>query len=1553
VAPPFFVSYAHFYSLLSQVFEEFATQEEVFQHAVAPVPAKLLKGYNCTVIAYGQTGSGKTHTIMGVNGGADGLLALSKRGEGENLENPEAEGMILKTTRMIFQTIQESPPSIEYTIRCSYVEIYLEKILDLLNPSGGGRLSIVDDVPGDEAAGVGDANIMAGVRIAGAAELCCFDEADVYGLLARGNACRTMSSTEMNTDSSRSHAVFVLKIEQNDKSTCKMTKSVLHIIDLAGSEMATSQSAAAQRSPTGASSVQTEAKMINKSLSALSNVIRAQLENQRGAEHSVIALSRHSKLTRFLRPSFGGNCMTTLLLTASPSSYNIRETMSTIRFGQRARRIHNPAVVNSDLSCDEYRKQLKESKQKEKEQVHLLKSLALECSGLKEEALEGTFEEHKHRGPLWKSIKELVVCDDHEEMDYKVSVRRRTTNGDNGKSGDELEKAQREIEKLRTELAIISKAKDDSENHLSDLQSEVAVLRSQNEYLIENKTKDMQELIDAKNDLQIMSQRKIEVEHNFRTSQFRENEAIVFLRQFRRFYRNVLRDKASHGSGSLQSTFKELSEKVPNAPDLTELVDVDALLLEAGLIEEHELREDKTAAVYIPSKTSLIRSRSAAQKAAKEAEVIEKGPLAEDETAETIAASKSEEASEPAKEAAGPKRPPLPTRGSAIRRSSYNLISVEPLDDTDESDEDASSNAADEKPGAGADAGAGSSPPTDQTDSGKPGSTPLWDQSGLTITKRQQLLGTPSGRLATMREEVVERELLEMANRCIELEQALKEERATVELLSGRAGGLNKKNLAQEAIQLRQQVEKQKENLTAIAWKMNELNLINKSYNEKMVNREQHVIYLEENYVELQNRNRAIIEERGEAERKLREELDNLQKVLGGMSVSLWQFSEEKPEEKRTFASRVVVPVHGGRRPTEIDTESRQRRLSDAESEPSLGSEGDAVLLGLQRDAKVETVDANTQTEDVPTQDDEMQTYNVETQELGIQTVDMVIDDTGALTTKASGDVLQIETVKSAVRIDEHRELEESSSAGKLAVVGAVGGALGAATAATVSRAANDDVTDDSNGAGATSAAVSRTWDDNTNAVSNSIETTATTAPAGDGLGKYLNAGSAAAVPQTAADEMSKDSSMDSMAKNLFSRTATVFSVLNRGHKEVKEREKVEPKKDADEMESYQGDGHASRDVEEEEEDKADGSLARDEWAAARDDFDFIVEDTAKSVGTARRLAPSGDNDVLNPEKSRNEFLDKALMIGHKSEDAIITMGSKRSILDEDEFGTVGEMNKSWEKSPKKPWEQSRSIAEEKKQSPKRDYGASNASFDAYDDYLSDDGSYDSVEKEGRNVDPRAQRKSLESASDDDFDKMMTATQAALVAAEEFDESNISSESVYSDPFIKPANRDVKCAAVGGLESEDAVDSLASMKSQENSMFVGGQTNDFAPRRFVEKASTKIKAGVMKEEKKHHDHHHKSTRDLGSRKSARDHGGKSSHHLGDKKSSRDLLRTKSESRDRTSVDDRRKKKKKEKKSEYRKSSRDLDKSKSERSPRSDKERSSSRSKSRRRLSGET
>ena len=119
-----------------------------------------------------------------------------------------------------------------------------------------------------------------------------------------------------------------------------------------------------------------------------------------------------------------------------------------------------------------------------------------------------------------------------------------------------------EIEALKEENEYLNRQRMEVEGYRAELQSEVAVLRTQNENLLSEKKKNVEELMSAKNELQVLSQRKLEVEHNLRTSQFRENEAIVFLRQFRRFYRNVLKDKAAHGGGSIHAITHEVTHKL-------------------------------------------------------------------------------------------------------------------------------------------------------------------------------------------------------------------------------------------------------------------------------------------------------------------------------------------------------------------------------------------------------------------------------------------------------------------------------------------------------------------------------------------------------------------------------------------------------------------------------------------------------------------------------------------------------------------------------------------------------------------------------------------------------------------------------------------------------------------------------------------------------------------------------------------------------------------------------------------------------------------------------
>jgi len=611
--------------------------------------------------------------------------------------------------------------------------------------------------------------------------------------------------------------------------------------------------------------------MINKSLSLLNTVVKTVVENQGvddagkgpdgvGGSHHVVPY-RQSKLTHLLRDAFGGNCRTSLILTASPASYNIPESIRTMKFGHSCRSIMNSVKPSVEMSPLDYRKILNDSQKKQGDLINLVNELSAECFQLKQDAKNQNFVASNYDGPLWKTIEKILV-----NGAYPV-VTKSNWSGQGPNARADVFALKEELSKTRGELESLKQKRGNMENLLAERQSEVAVLRTQHDNYASEKKRDAQELVAMRNEIRLLTQRKQEVEHNLRTSQFREYEATVFLRQFRRFYRRLLRNKAHQGTGRTS----EVMERVPGVPDLNDLIDVDSLLLEAGLIEESELHDDTATGAYRPSAQALGRSTEATNKAWKEAALH--GKVDELESFD--------------RSSLGGKR----------------QVGTKAVND----------------PHGGADAGAGASAP-----------------HGQSISDRQQFLGTPAGRLTTMGERELERDLLRATERCIELQVALNEEKANVDILTNRAGNVNKKKFAQESIQLKQQLDKKTHDLQAIIWKMNELHLINKTYNEKMSNREQHVTYLEENLVELQSSNRNMILERQEAEGSLREELDNLKVLVDAMTVPLWQFGE-CGVTGRTLASRIHLPVIGG-------DFGKNEEEDDADGSESMGSLEESVV---------------------------------------------------------------------------------------------------------------------------------------------------------------------------------------------------------------------------------------------------------------------------------------------------------------------------------------------------------------------------------------------------------------------------------------------------------------------------------------------------------------------------------------------------------------------------------------------------------------------------------
>ena len=303
----------------------------------------MLEGYNATILAYGQTGTGKTHTMEGFKYSAG---------------DPH-RGIVPRSMEEIFKFIQmQSNSSTTFMVRASYLQIYNEVISDLLKVERTS-LSIREDKK-------------KGVFVEGLSEWAVRSPNEIYSLMQRGALSRATATTKMNDLSSRSHAVFLIIVEQmsmitdqdNDEGVVgqnahdaprEIKVGKLNLVDLAGCERVRVTGATGQRLE--------ESKKINQSLSALGNVISA-LTDSKSRQHIPF---RDSKLTRLLEDSLGGNCKTTMMAMLSPSSDAFNESHQTLKFATRAKKIKNEARINEDVDqralLRKYQTELKKLKQ--------------------------------------------------------------------------------------------------------------------------------------------------------------------------------------------------------------------------------------------------------------------------------------------------------------------------------------------------------------------------------------------------------------------------------------------------------------------------------------------------------------------------------------------------------------------------------------------------------------------------------------------------------------------------------------------------------------------------------------------------------------------------------------------------------------------------------------------------------------------------------------------------------------------------------------------------------------------------------------------------------------------------------------------------------------------------------------------------------------------------------------------------------------------------------------------------------------------------------------
>ncbi|KAG7464560.1 hypothetical protein MATL_G00166940, partial [Megalops atlanticus] len=336
----------------------FISQKQVYLDIGEEMLLHAFEGYNVCIFAYGQTGAGKSYTMMGK-------------------QEPGQQGIIPQLCEDLFKrTVDNASPDLSFSVEVSYMEIYCERVRDLLNPKSKGSLRVRE-------------HPIMGPYVEDLSKLAVTSYSDIADLMDCGNKARTVAATNMNETSSRSHAVFTIVFTQrrHDQMTNLDTEKVskISLVDLAGSERADSSGAKGMRLKEGAN--------INKSLTTLGKVISALAEMQSSKKKkSDFIPYRDSVLTWLLKENLGGNSRTAMIAALSPADINYEETLSTLRYADRAKQIRCNAVINEDPNARLIREL--------KEEVNRLREL-LFSQGLSSELITAAGYEvnNNNRGP--------------------------------------------------------------------------------------------------------------------------------------------------------------------------------------------------------------------------------------------------------------------------------------------------------------------------------------------------------------------------------------------------------------------------------------------------------------------------------------------------------------------------------------------------------------------------------------------------------------------------------------------------------------------------------------------------------------------------------------------------------------------------------------------------------------------------------------------------------------------------------------------------------------------------------------------------------------------------------------------------------------------------------------------------------------------------------------------------------------------------------------------------------------------------------------------------
>eukprot|EP00929_Paragymnodinium_shiwhaense_P119403 TRINITY_DN912_c0_g2_i1.p1 TRINITY_DN912_c0_g2~~TRINITY_DN912_c0_g2_i1.p1 ORF type:complete len:781 (+),score=184.31 TRINITY_DN912_c0_g2_i1:187-2529(+) len=432
--------------VFDRVFRWDASQKEVYDYAAKPIINAVLRGFNGTVFAYGQTSSGKTYTM-----------------EGPDIEDKVYQGVIPRMVWSIFDGIYHAEEHIEFLVKVSIVEIYNERIRDLLDPKKDS-LKVHEDKA-------------RGVFIGEVTESYVGCEQEIFDAMRVGRYSRSMAVTNMNEHSSRSHMIFMLTVEQKDLHDRSVKVGKLHLVDLAGSEKVGKSGVTGERLD--------EAKHINRSLSALGNVINALTDKK----YTHVPY-RDSKLTRVLQESLGGNAKTSLIITCSPSVSNEQETISTLRFGQRAKMIKNVVKVNHERSAEELKILLDRREQvilELRSRISTLEQLCRSRGVPVPDAMQPSGAVSAAAATAQASVRQeelLAQLEDSKAELREAAERQNEMERDRDEAARQIRASEEERQRLVDHLTDAQRDKERIEHERNERSDEVAFLRQERQRLL-------------------------------------------------------------------------------------------------------------------------------------------------------------------------------------------------------------------------------------------------------------------------------------------------------------------------------------------------------------------------------------------------------------------------------------------------------------------------------------------------------------------------------------------------------------------------------------------------------------------------------------------------------------------------------------------------------------------------------------------------------------------------------------------------------------------------------------------------------------------------------------------------------------------------------------------------------------------------------------------------------------------------------------------------------------------------------------------------------------